>query len=492
MLFNSLAFAIFLPIVFALYWLMPKKHRYLVLAAAGCYFYLGFGVEYFGFLLLVTLVSFGGALLMERSEDRKRKKLCLGGVLAVSLGLLVFFKYYNFACRTLAEVLSLFTIRFTPAVLKFAAPVGISFYTFKVVSYMLDVYHGKLPAQRNFGRYAAYVSFFPQVASGPIERAESFFASMEEEKSFSYETASYGLKLMAWGFFKKMIIADKLSGYVTKVFSDVHAYSGFALIVAAVLFSVQIYCDFSGYSDIANGTARLFGYKGAENFRSPYFSSSVKEFWGRWHISLSSWLRDYIYIPLGGSRVGTLRYARNIMVTFLVSGLWHGAAWTFVVWGALHGAVQVLETLCHNWRARRRGRDPKDRTCEKKGFVKWLRVLLVFLFATAAWVFFKAESLSDAIYVFGSMFAGIGSPLSYVKEGFGSLGINSSMFVHLAIVVGLLAVFDLLSLKRDVIASVGRLPAAVRLCIYVLFLDLMIIWFLQYGADSGSFVYFQF
>lgn len=491
MLFNSLAFAIFLPIVFLLYWLMPVRYRWCILLLAGCYFYLGFGLRNFIFLALVTVVSYLCALKLD-PEDKKKSRMYLWLTLILSLGLLIFFKYFNFIGSTVSEVLSLFTISFTPAVLKLAAPVGISFYTFKVISYMLDVYNGKLKAQRNFGKYAAYVSFFPQVASGPIERPGSFFESMEEEKTFSYEYASEALKLMAWGFFTKMIIADKLAGYVNKVFADVESYTGFSLMAAAFLFSIQIYCDFAGYSDIANGTARLFGYKGADNFKSPYFASSVKEFWGRWHISLSSWFRDYVYIPLGGSRVGTLKYARNIMITFLVSGLWHGAAWTFIVWGGLHGAVQVLETLAHNRWARLKGRDPKDKSFVKKGIAKWISVACVFVFATIAWVFFKAESLSDALYVLGNMFVGITSPVAYIKGGLNALGINGSMFVHLAIIILMLVVYDFVNIRHNVIKLIGKLPVWLRWIIYVAFIDLIIIWFLQYGADSSSFVYFQF
>ncbi len=491
MLFNSLAFAVFLPIVFLLYWCVPEKYKWWLLLLAGCYFYLGFGLRNFTFLALVTVISYLCALKLNPS-DKKKSRIYLWITLMVSLGLLVFFKYFNFIGNTISDILSLFTISFTPAVLKIAAPVGISFYTFKVVSYMLDVYNGKIKAQRSFGKYAAYVSFFPQVASGPIERPDSFFSSLEKEKHFSYEYVTEALKLMAWGFFTKMIIADKLAGYVNKVFSNVESFSGFSLMAAAFLFSIQIYCDFAGYSDIANGTARLFGYKGAENFKSPYFASSVKEFWGRWHISLSSWFRDYVYIPLGGNRAGTFKYACNIIITFLVSGLWHGAAWTFIIWGAMHGVVQVIETLVHNWWAKLKGRDPKDKSYAKKGLIKWISVAGVFVFATIAWVFFKAESLSDAFYVLSNMFAGITSPIGYVKGGLNALGINSSMFIHLVIIIAMLIVHDFLNLKHDVIKRMNRLPIVIRWIIYVIFIDLMIIWFLQYGADSGSFVYFQF
>ena len=507
MLFNSLSFAVFMTAVFLIYWNIPPRYRYLVLLAANCYFYLGFGVRNFILLCIVCVATYLGAIFMEKCHGNL-KKLCFGLPFAVSLGLLLVFKYFNFAGQVLSDTLGIFGIGFTPAVLKLAAPIGISFYTFKVISYMVEVYRGKLPAQRNFAKYAVYVGFFPQIASGPIERPAPFFEKLEslgtEVKGgffrfdgFSYEKASNALKLMGVGFFKKMIVADLLSGYVTKVFSNVTAYDGFALMTAAVLFSIQIYCDFAGYSDIANGAAQLLGFNGARNFEYPYFSASVKEFWGRWHISLSTWFRDYIYIPLGGSRVGSFRYTINIMITFMVSGLWHGASLTFIVWGALHGAVQVLETFAHNAWARLRGRDPKDKAYRKKGAARIVSIVLVFIFATVAWVFFEADSVSDALYVLTNMWHGIASPVAYIKGGLQSIGINSGMMLHLIIVIGMLFVYDLTAYIASqkgstIFAWFNRLPKVVRWLVYILVVDLMVIWFMQYGADSSSFVYFEF
>ena len=493
--------------VFLIYWNIPAGYRYLVVLAANCYFYLGFGVRNFVLLCVVCAATYTGALFMEKCEGGL-KKLCFGLPFAVALGLLLVFKYFNFAGQILSDTLGIFGIGFTPAVLKLAAPIGISFYTFKVISYMIEVYRGKLPAQRNFAKYAVYVGFFPQIASGPIERPAPFFEKLESLGTgvkggffrfdgFSYEKASNALKLMGVGFFKKMIVADLLSGYVTKVFSNVTAYDGFALMTAAVLFSIQIYCDFAGYSDIANGAAQLLGFNGARNFEYPYFSASVKEFWGRWHISLSTWFRDYIYIPLGGSRVGSFRYAINIMITFMVSGLWHGASLTFIVWGALHGAVQVLETFAHNAWARLRGRDPKDKAYRKKGAARIVNIVLVFIFATVAWVFFEADSVSDALYVLTNMWHGIASPVAYIKGGLQSIGINSGMMLHLIIVIGMLFVYDLTAYIASqkgstIFAWFNRLPKVVRWLVYILVVDLMVIWFMQYGADSSSFVYFEF
>ncbi len=519
MLFNSVSFAVFMTAVFLIYWNIPQKYRYLVVLAANCYFYIGFGLRNFVLLCVVCIVTYAGALFMEKREGGIRK-LCLFLPFAVALGLLLVFKYFNFAGQVLADTLGIFGIGFTPAVLKIAAPIGISFYTFKVISYMIEVYKGKLAPQRNFAKYAVYVGFFPQIASGPIERPAHFFEKLDRlgasngEKAdsdnggsfnaaffrydgFSYENALNALRLMGVGFFKKMIVADLLSGYVTKVFSDVYSYDGFALMAAAFLFSIQIYCDFAGYSDIANGAAQLLGFDGARNFEYPYFSASVKEFWGRWHISLSTWFRDYIYIPLGGSRVGSLRYALNIMITFMVSGLWHGANLTFIVWGALHGAVQVVETFAHNAWAGLHGRNPKDKSYKKKGAVRLVSIVLVFLFATVAWVFFKADSVSDAMYVLTNMWHGIASPAAYIKGGLQSIGINGKMVLHLVLVIGMLFVYDLtayIASQRGstIFTQFNRLPKAVRWIVCILVVDLMVIWFMQYGADSSSFVYFEF
>jgi D-alanyl-lipoteichoic acid acyltransferase DltB (MBOAT superfamily) len=268
---------------------------------------------------------------MERFSLKRKVLLLL--TLSVSLGILFIFKYFNFVSESFSQICRLLSIPIHSVTLKLILPVGISFYTFQTLSYVIDVYKGKVKAEHHFGKYAAFITFFPQLVAGPIERTENLLHQINEKHFFDYEQAAYGMKLMAWGFFKKLVIADNLAVFVDLIYGNVSSYQGFSLILATVFFSIQIYCDFSGYSDIAIGTARLFGIELMTNFRSPYFSGTVKEFWSRWHISLSTWFRDYIYIPLGGNRKGRIRQYTNLMITFFASGAWHGANWTFLMWG---------------------------------------------------------------------------------------------------------------------------------------------------------------
>ena len=346
MLFNSFGYAVFLPIIFLLHWITPRKWRWALLLAASCFFYATWGPEYILVLLLTIVISYYAALYMERAGKQRDRsangKKNRGAspsaktVLVLSIifcaGLLFFFKYLNFFSENVAALLQRFSIPMQPFTLRLALPIGISFYLFQTISYLVDVYKGKIPAERHFGIYAVYISFFPKVMQGPIERGESLLPQLHKPRRFHYGQASYGMKLMAWGFFKKLVLADGLSIYVSQVYDNLSSYTGFSLMLATFFYAIQLYCDFSGYTDIALGSAGILGIRLSPNFRSPYFVSSIKDFWGRWHISLSSWLRDYIYIPLGGSRVGRIRHALNIMITFLVSGLWHGASWNYVLW----------------------------------------------------------------------------------------------------------------------------------------------------------------
>jgi D-alanyl-lipoteichoic acid acyltransferase DltB (MBOAT superfamily) len=356
-------------------------------------------------------------------------------------------------------------------------PVGISFYTFQTLSYVVDVYRGDVNVENNLGIYAAYISFFPQLVAGPIERARNLLPQIKGQKKFNYEQATYGLKLIAWGLFKKMLIADMLSPYVDKVFSEVGSYEGLSLVVASVFFSIQIYCDFSGYSDMAVGIAKLFGIDIMFNFRAPYFAKSVREFWSRWHISLSTWFRDYVYIPLGGNRCTKLRNSFNLMITFLVSGLWHGANWTFIVWGGIHGVAQIIE----------------KRFVKKKYGI--IGNMFVFALVVVAFVFFRAETISDALYVITHYFDGIFDPVGYIREGYITLGITAVNFIKLAIPLVMLVIYDYASLKTDVICAINGKNVIVRWIIYVAFV-LMIMFYIQYFMGNGNvaqkFIYFDF
>lgn len=478
MLFNSFAFAIFLPVVFIFYWALPHRFRWVLMLVASYYFYMSWNIKYIFLILFTTFISYEAARMLEHAGSKKTKKWILAVATILCLGVLFFFKYFNFVSASVADFLSLLAIHMNPLTLKVLLPVGISFYTFQTLSYVIDVYRGDIPAERHFGYYAVFISFFPQLVAGPIERTRNLLPQIKAEHKFGYEQATYGLKLMAWGFFKKIVIADTLVQYVSTVYDAPHNFQGFALVLATVFFAIQIYCDFSGYSDIAIGTAKLLGVNLMTNFKSPYFSASVKEFWNRWHVSLSTWFRDYVYIPLGGNRVGKVRYVLNLMITFLVSGLWHGANWTFVVWGGIHGATQIVENAVI----------PKKK--QSTGIRWWIRIFVVFVFVSFAWIFFVSNSMRDAAYVIGHLFDNIRNPIKYLHAGFTKIGMSKVMFAREMILVVILGVFDFFSLKMDVISELSRKKPVVRWAAYIC-LGLIIVFFSQKGV-AAEFVYFQF
>ncbi len=480
MLFNSNAFYIFLPVVFAIYWLTPRRYRWGVLLVSSYYFYMSANPSYVLLILLTTAVSFTCALVLEKTEDPKKRKLCIWMAFLVCLGLLFFFKYFNFLSKSLAALLKSVSISMSPVTLNLVLPVGISFYTFQTLGYVADVYRGRIKATRHFGTYAAFVSFFPLLLAGPIERAEHLLPQIEKEHAFDCDKAIRGAKWIAWGYFKKIAIADVLSSSVDIVYNQVTDFTGLALGVATLFYAFQVYCDFSGYSDIARGVACLFDIDLVNNFKSPYFSASVKEFWSRWHISLSTWFRDYVYIPLGGSRAGTWKTYRNLLLTFLVSGLWHGADWTFVVWGGLHGLAQILERL---WQ-------PRHPEKKRRSVV---RVFVTFAFVTFAWLFFRADDMKDAIYVLTHLFDGITQPVSYVGNcyrAFKNAGLIQSTELKLVFFwIFLLLVHDYIALKTDVSLWLGRFRKPVR---YMLYFSLLFLILYSRQLGQYDFVYFQF
>lgn len=333
MIFNSFAFGVFLPAVFVLYWALPHKYRWALLLCSSYYFYMSWNVKYVALIFLTTVVSYSAARIIEGQQGAVYRKVVLAAALGICFGILFIFKYFDFFNNSVVLFFQRFSIQLHPVTLNLVLPVGISFYTFQTASYVIDVFKGDVQAERHFGKYAAFISFFPQLVAGPIERAGNLLPQIKAEHHFDYAKATDGLKRMAWGYYKKLVIADTLAVYVDAVYNDPYRYHGAALLLATVFFTFQIYCDFSGYSDIAVGAAGLLGIDLMDNFKSPYFSASMKEFWGRWHISLSTWFRDYVYIPLGGSRAGNIKHARNVMLTFFASGLWHGANWTYLAWG---------------------------------------------------------------------------------------------------------------------------------------------------------------
>lgn len=460
-----------MPVVFILYWLLPHKYRWALLLISSYYFYMSWNPNYIVLILSATFVSYLAGILLEKTKLPGPRKAILVSAVGVCLSLLFFFKYFNFFSDSVVQLLGLFSIRLHSVTLKVLLPVGISFYTFQTLSYVIDVYRGKVKPEHRFGIYATFVSFFPQLVAGPIERTENLLPQISSEKTFRYDQAAYGLKLMAWGFFKKLAIADVLGPLADQAYANLAGCSTLDLLAAVLCFALQIYCDFSGYSDIAIGSAKLLGIELMTNFRSPYFAGSIREFWSRWHISLSTWFRDYVYIPLGGSRCGKWKTCRNLLITFLVSGLWHGANWTFVVWGGLHGLAQVLEKLL-------------DKGKQK---LPVLRQAGVFLFCCITWVFFRAESFSDAFYLLSSLGRGLAGNGCWQ---FRVLQIDLPMLLQAAVSVTLLGVFDYCSLKTDVIAWVSRRNPVVKWVTYLLLIWLILCFMPVTG--SSEFVYFQF
>ena len=479
MLFNSWQFAIFLPVVFALYWSVPQRFRWFVILVSSYWFYMSWNVKYVTLILFTTFISYLAAILLERfNKNKAMKKIILALTLIACLSVLFTFKYFNFFSQSFIEFMHLFAIHIHPVTLKLLLPVGISFYTFQTLGYVIDVYRGTTKPEKHFGIYAAFISFFPQLVAGPIERTNNLLPQIKAYHEFKYEQAVYGLKLMTWGFFKKLCIADILAIHSDKIFNDIYSYKGFALIIAAFFFTVQIYCDFSGYSDIARGCSNLFGIELMHNFRSPYFASSIREFWSRWHISLSTWFRDYVYIPLGGNRVSRFRHKINIMITFIVSGLWHGANWTFVIWGTLHGLAQITENAF-------------VRRDDIHGFKRALRVCITFLFCMFAWVFFRANNISEALYFFGHLFEGITDVKAYfILNGIEIFALELSTAVRITGSIIFLAIWDYISVKRDVISLITSQKYFIfRYAFYFGILTLLILY---RASGNIQFVYFQF
>jgi D-alanyl-lipoteichoic acid acyltransferase DltB (MBOAT superfamily) len=472
MLFNSIAFMIFLPLTFSFYWMTHPKYRWIPLLIASYYFYMSWNIKYVFLILFTTGISYTAAILMEKTNSRKEKRyIGIAGII-LSFTVLFFFKYFNFLSESIINCLRLFSIPARSITFKIMLPVGISFYTFQTASYIIDVYKGTIPAEKHFGKYAVFVSFFPQLVAGPIERTKNLLPEIKKHHIFSYENAVQGMKFITWGFFKKLVIADNIASYINAVYNDVTNYSGFVLVFATVLFAFQIYCDFSGYSDIAIGTAKLFDISLMTNFRSPYFSASYREFWSRWHISLSTWFRDYVYIPLGGNRVSSIRRKKNLLVTFLASGLWHGANWTFVLWGGLHGIYQIIENAM-----RRR----------EIGQHKPLKVFITFCFVCFAWIFFRSNTVSDSFYIISHLFKGMTNPLQYVSNILSVPG-KINLIKGIGGIV-ILLVFDYFSLKYDVWEKIKKCNVFMRNAIYF---GLIFMILILRPSGTYEFIYFQF
>lgn len=469
MLFQSLQFGCFFLLVFLIYWGIPHKYRWCVILSAGYVFYACLDHRYPFVLLGITLLSYCVARMLERLE--KHRRLVFGMFLGCEIGILVGLKYLNFfvggGINALLRKASLTEI----PIIEFLVPVGISFYLFQTMAYVIDVYERKVQTERHFGYYASCIAFFPILLSGPIERVQNLLPQFRQERKFSYEEACMALQWVLLGYFKKLIIADSLAVYVDRVYVAPREYSGFAVLLAILLYAVEIYCDFSGYSDIAIGVSGLLGISLKPNFARPYFATSVKEFWRRWHISLTSWFRDYVYIPLGGNRVAAWKKDRNVLITFLLSGLWHGAALTFVVWGTIHGLLQVAESRL-------------QRHHFNRDVPAWMKRAFVFLLVSAAWVFFRADDLPAAWNILSGSVRGIMHPASYFD-------MEVFRFAYPKAQLGLLAFFMMTlylyerwqEKEREKVLGVG-------VTVFMVFLSLF--YYMRYGTDASAFIYFQF
>lgn len=405
MLFNSLDFAVFVPVVFVVYWFALGRRtewQNLFILAASYVFYGWWDWRFLSLIFLSSCVDYFVGLGLGAAVKERTRRLLLLTSITVDLGLLGFFKYYNFFAESFSTAFSLLGYQWDPTTLRIILPVGISFYTFQAMSYSIDVYRRKLEPTRDIVAFLAFVSFFPQLVAGPIERASHLLPQFHRARVFDYNRAVDGLRQMLCGLFKKVVIADNCARYVNVIFGDYTGYGGSTLLLGAVLFSLQIYGDFSGYSDIAVGTSRLFGFDLSRNFAFPYFSRDVAEFWRRWHISLSTWFRDYVYIPLGGSRGPRWQQVRNVVIVFLVSGLWHGANWTFVVWGAIHAMCLLPLVLLGS---RRKNREIVAEGRLRPTWRELAQMIITFALVTTAWVFFRSESLGQAVAYLGRMFS---------------------------------------------------------------------------------------
>ncbi|KKU54749.1 MAG: putative sugar O-acetyltransferase [Candidatus Moranbacteria bacterium GW2011_GWE1_49_15] len=415
MLFNSLSFALFLPIVFLLYWFATKKSlkiQNMLLLGASYFFYASWDWRFLFLLMFSTLLDFFSGIMIQESATSAKRKFWLWLSVGINLGFLGLFKYYNFFISSFVDAFSLLGFNLDSWTLKVILPIGISFYTFHGLSYVFDIYNKKIKAERNFIEYAVFVSFFPLLVAGPIERATHLLPQIKKERIFDYSKAVDGLRQILWGLFKKIVIADQCAVYANMIFDDAGDYSGGILIMGAVFFAFQIYGDFSGYSDIALGTARLFGIDLLKNFAFPYFSRDIAEFWRRWHISLSSWFKDYLYIPLGGSRGGGWMRIRNTFAIFLVSGFWHGANWTFIIWGLLN-ALYIMPSVI--FKKNRQNLDVVAKGKELPTLRELFAMLSTFALTTFAWIFFRSESVSSALSFIRDIFLGLLEKASYFE-----------------------------------------------------------------------------
>lgn len=488
MIFNSYQYLVFFMVIFILYFIFSSRYRWVLLLIGSYYFYMSSNPKYVIFILFSTILTYFFALKMEKIGNSSIRKKYLIFCLIVNIFALLFFKYFNFFNINIQLLAEKLNFNWKIPNLKYVMPLGISFYTFQTTGYLIDVYKKKSVAEKSLGKYALFVIFFPLVLAGPIERSTNFLKQLDKKVYFDYERIKDGLLLILWGLFKKIVIADRLAALVNNVFNNVENYRGFPLIIASVFFTFQIYCDFSSYSDIAVGTARVLGYSLIRNFNTPYFSKSIGEFWRRWHISLSTWFRDYLYIPLGGNRVTKQRKYLNLMIVFLISGLWHGANWTFILWGALHGVYQILGSELKNF---------KDKIIkifkidEESYTYRVSQVFITFFLVSFAWIFFRVNSLKDGKYFIKNM---LKIDFRFLLDGgIYNLGLDKKDFrLSILLIIGLI-VIEYFNNRNNIKIKLKNEPLITRWTIYyILIFSIIILGFYGGKYDASQFIYLQF
>lgn len=478
MLFNSAGYIVFFTIVCLVYFILPKKLKRVFLLLASYFFYSCWNLKYSLLMLFSTVATYDTAIAMDMVGAKKKKKLYLGLCFFVNLAILFVFKYYSFTVNFINKILGIAALSIDMPVIDVLLPVGISFYTFQALGYIVDVYRGEIKAERNFINYALFVSFFPQLVAGPIERSKNFLTQIDNLGHRRYENLSKGLLYILWGFFLKLVIADRAAIFVNQVFDSYQGYSYIFLCYGALLFAVQIYCDFYSYSIIAKGSAKVLGYDLMDNFRAPYLSKSITEFWRRWHISLSTWFKDYLYIPLGGNRKGTFRKHLNVLIVFLVSGLWHGANYTFVLWGLIHGVFNILED---SFKGITKG--------IRENFIyRNVRRLITFVVAVLSFVIFRSKNIGAAkAYLLGIFKRQAGTMDA-------SIAFPYEDTIILLIAIAILVVIDILIYNKVKLAdNIERRSLLIRWPIYIFLLIATLIFGIYGpGYSEAQFIYFQF
>jgi len=495
MLFNSFRFLVFFHVVTICYFIIPHKFRWLFLLVSSCIFYMAFIPVYILILFFTIAIDYVAGIMIEKELDPGRRKRFLTISIVMNIAVLCVFKYYNFFIGDMNEVMQAMHLNVSPIpLLGIILPLGLSFHTFQAMSYTIEVYRGNQKAERHLGIYALYVMFYPQLVAGPIERPQNLIHQFREKHYFDSARVSSGLKLMLWGMFKKVIIADRISLLTTPVFDAPHNYPSITLCMATVFFSFQIFCDFSGYTDIAIGAARVMGFTLMRNFNWPYISTSVVEFWRRWHISLSTWFKDYLYFSLGGNRVSIPRWYFNVFIVFLISGLWHGANLTFVLWGAIHGLYFVFGKMISRFKERKGIAIPdENKTVLNRSF----QIITTFLLVTFVWIFFKAKTVKDAFYIAGKIpfvFSDVWHCIrSHSVALFGIWNIRDIDPKYLLITIALIGMLVLLHssrIRKAIVARFTSAPFVFRFLAY--FICTAIIWYSFSFRQPETFIYFQF